>query len=701
VVEGSLAGTEIRTPAGDFDRASVELDFTRPRFEMEVRADREGDLGVLEIDAAGRIEETGEREIELRRAEVDLEQQRWRLPAPATIAWTAGEAVRVEGLRLEQTGGPGLIRMSGIVAPFDQTDVQFQVVDLPVADVALLLATDFPLTGRASLEGTVRGPAGSPELDITLGLVDGTIRDVPVTRLSSRVEYRDRTLAVAGDGLLGDSARFEVEGSMPVQLELGMPPVLDLLDDGRISGRVVTDEFPLATLDPGIASVQDLAGRVQADLRIAGTIGAPELSGGFSLADGGVTVPLLDQRYDRIEGRAELEGRTLRVVELLVRSDSVARVTGEIRFDELTNPTLALTTELEGFRPQGVDDQQDAAVWGTLRLGGTARTPRLSGDVRLDDGTVDVAFLQQGPGFGEQMVGVAESFDANFPEFEVGDASSGPRIVGLTVRAGSDVWFEAEEARAQLQGTLTVDKRGSETSIQGTLEGQQGTFNLRVGPVTRRFEVVDASIRFFGSPDPNPGLDITAARVIRTADRGDIEIRAIVSGTLNNPSLTLATAEGTTIPEAEALNFLVFGRSSTSLGEISPLGGGGQAFVDALAFAGVADYFSAQIADETGLGLDYFQIQMQPGGAQGGTELFLLLGEEVLDEIFLLFQLPLTEFSELWAVSGEWRIDREWTLEAALEPPDRQLGLPAPQRLPFDTDQQHQVFTAIRWRWTY
>jgi hypothetical protein len=50
-------GVNLRTPGGDFATAVLALDFTRPTFDLRFRGDRMAGLGLVEIEAEGRIDD--------------------------------------------------------------------------------------------------------------------------------------------------------------------------------------------------------------------------------------------------------------------------------------------------------------------------------------------------------------------------------------------------------------------------------------------------------------------------------------------------------------------------------------------------------------------------------------------------------------------------------------------------------------------
>ncbi|MBW3554059.1 MAG: translocation/assembly module TamB domain-containing protein, partial [Gemmatimonadetes bacterium] len=709
-VEAQLTGAEIRTPSGDFRNVRLDVDFTRPTFAVALRADQLGG-GVVQLEAEGRIEEEGGREIRVSVVELDLEDQRWRLPSPARIAWTAGDAVRVEDLRLQQVDGDGLLRLDGIVAPLDRADLAVEVRRLPIGELLDVVGMDLDITGDLSVDGDIRGPSDSPVITMSVALGEGTIRDVAVRSIEAQLRYADTELTLDGTGILGDSAYIELTGALPARVSLGLPPALELIEGGEIALHLVTDDFPLATLDPGIRSVQDVEGLLRADMRIGGTTTEPRLTGDMELVDGALTIPLLDKRYSEIEGLAALSGREVRVQRMVARSGGTASVSGVITFEQLTNPTFDLAATFEAFQPQDVDNADNASATGTLRLTGSLDAPVVSGRVAMDNGTLSMVPFTGRTVIGDRLVGVAEAFaPIATGELDIPGAGDPPiRVEGVQFVAGNDLWFATEEARAQLRGTLELQTVGNDMTIQGTLIGEQGTFDLRAGPVTRRFNVVAASIRFLGDPDPNPALDITASRRVPTLEGGNLEVQVRVTGTLNNPQLSLGSAEGVAVAQSELLSLLLFGRQSYTAGDAL---GGQQGLYGQIGDLGTLvggwDYLSAEVLGEADLleKLDQFQIQQRGGGLFDFQSLWLVAGEQVSigrEDVLLTFETPLQQQNELWVLGAEWRIDRQWTLELSLEP-ERYLGAVGAGRLPVSISEleiDRQFLVVIRRRWTY
>jgi hypothetical protein len=76
-------------------------------------------------------------------------------------------------------------------------------------------------------------------------------------------------------------------------------------------------------------------------------------------------------------------------------------------------------------------------------------------------------------------------------------------------------------------------------------------------------------VRFFGDPDLEPALDITALHTIRetrpNSNRQDVRVRVNIAGTINRPTLALSSADNPPLPESDLLSYLVTGEPAYAL----------------------------------------------------------------------------------------------------------------------------------------
>jgi translocation and assembly module TamB len=700
VVRVRAVAVGLITPGGrEFSGAHLELDMTPPVFALELRADQ-ADGGVLEIVADGQILLGQEQEAFLRRLTLTLEEERWQLVQPAAFRWGGPAGLRVEGFRVEQVDGEGLIALDGALAPTAETELRLEVLRLPVGDLVGLVGIGPDISGLLSATAVVRGPQETPTLELQFQLLDGVLDGVPVRVLDGSGRYAGQRLDLLARATFAEGDTLRLDASLPIALTVGIPPSFDLLETEPLRVEVIADSLPLNVFPELAADLRDPQGLVHGRAVITGTFAEPVLDGTIRLEDGAITVTAMNQRYESIQADITLENRRLVVRELRASSGGWITASGFVQFEDLGSPAANLEFRLDRFRPIGVDNLPDAEVSGTIRITGPVANPVVSGNVTLADGNIRAPAPAGADELDAELVQLLPPTPGR-PREE--PWFRGVIIQNLVIRAGDDLWFITEQARARLAGTLTVNYAPGATRIVGELAGDRGTFTLRVGPIVRRFEIREARVRFFGAPTPNPALDITAARVIQDPAGGRLEVLVNIGGTLNSPTLNLATAAGTPIPESQLLSFVLFGQPTLDLGEGLAPGRGGLA--EALLLGGIADLAALELEqalmEDLGIPVDVVQIRTAPGSGFAGIGIpTVMLGWQLTERLFVSVETGLAAIFEP-SIRLEWRIDPQWTVTAALEPVARaryfrHLGTFLPVA---GTDQQFTV--DIRRRWTY
>jgi hypothetical protein len=702
-------GRSIVTPTlGRFASAVVDLQMTPPSFSLDLNGARP-DGGVVEVAATGTLPETGPRIVVLERARFDLEHGRWVLDAPATIEWL-GDELRVDALALHNLDTEGLILLDGQLLPTGRIDARVRIAALPLEDVLRTLGQPVTLAGMLWVDGVVRGAGDDPLVNVNFRVEEPVLEGIPLQRVEGRVDYRSRRTEIEAVVIVDQQGVLDVRAELPSVLQLGGEPVFALLDGVPLSGTITAEQFalgPFASLAP--ARVREATGVINAHVDLSGTAEAPVVAGTATLVDGAVTVADLNQRFSDITGALAFDGRRLVVEDLRARSDGWAVVGGEVVLERLDNPVLDLSVTFEGFRPMGVPNQRDAALFGRLVLAGPPTALELSGNITVDDGFL---VIPQFGGARAEMVDItrpAPVMGRPIEPIQDGGPLENLRVRDLRVVVGDGTWFLADEARAQLSGELTVNKSGTATPIVGTLSGTRGQYTLVAGPLVRRFDIVSAQVRFMGSATPNPAIDVTARRIVFDPAGRQVDIDVRITGTFETPRLAVAGGEALGIAESELLSFLIFGQPTFALGgEYLP----GEDVLQQTFLGGFAELMAIELERSLGgLGLDVFQIRLGSGGLFGGLDRpTVVLGRQLRPDVFITLETGLTALlggggqgdSPLsFAARLDWALDRRSRARLAWEPVyTGRVFRGAALALPL-TEPRQQFLLEFRRRWTY
>ena len=356
-----------------------------------------------------------------------------------------------------------------------------------------------------------------------------------------------------------------------------------------IHGSLRTTGFSLALLELFGSALTDIHGALTANIDVAGTTSRPLLNGQITIDSGSATVVPIGVKLARMDANIALSGDTVFVRKLTATTTRERRgtldVTGNIALAEYHDPVFALSATASNFR--AVDRRGlaslDVSTTTPISLTGPYSGARVTGALRVDRGTVYIPEL-----ITKRLV------DLNDPELvDVVDTTIASnrailpttpsefvknlRLDNVSINIGDDVWLRSAEANIKLGGSLNVTLgrspvtgEPSQLALDGQLNAIRGTYRLDVVPfVQPTFDVEQGTLRFFGTPDLDPALNITAINTVRrpreSLNGQDIRIRATIGGTLSAPSLALSSADNLPLSQSDLLSYLITGEPAFAL----------------------------------------------------------------------------------------------------------------------------------------
>ncbi len=634
----------------------------------------------------------------------------WTLARETGITATGG-GFAIDSLELDAPNG-SRVRVSGRLPHAAAGELSLRVDSFPLSDVYALAELDTTGIG-GTLGGTLHlvGTAASPRIEAAATVVDGRFGDFRAPLIEASAEYRDRRLTFQAGVGKGSERVATVSGSLPLDLALMAVAHRQLPDSLRI--RVRADSADLAIIDALTTLVRGVSGRLMADLTVRGTWERPELTGSARIIGGAVSIPALGARYSEIEARLALSGDRLQVEEAHLKGGSgTLEVDGDVRFQALTRPVLDLKVKARTFAAFSQRDFAGLTASGDIELTGPVVGVTLTGKL-----TVDAGFLAFADLVNKRIVNLDDPEFRAIVDSALAQASDlGPsaqsvfldslRIRNLTVAMGPNVWLRSHEANIQLAGDFIVSKNieagASRYRLDGTLRAVRGTYRLTVGPTSKEFRVTRGTMRFFGTPDLNPELDIVAEHALQAINGGDLVIRVVISGTLLAPKLSLESDQRPPLSESEIVSYLLFGRPSfdQALSGAATVGTSEQAIYQA-AMAGLAGVVSGELEQTlvANLGIPVDYVAIRPGVGTAGdmfSSTRVEAGSQIGKRTFLTLNAGLCQVSrglssQTLGASVEYRLTGRWSVAASIEPTEQecrpagyQIRPPAPYQVGFD-----------------
>lgn len=462
--------------------------------------------------------------------------------------------------------------------------------DVHLASFKPLLPKAFNLAGQVDGNGKLHwqdGNVDSISSKMTLKGGEVTLQGEPPLRFQPStltVEQQQRALHAIVD-LKAVQGQIQADVTAASAARFG---------ERGLSGSVKLSVPDLALLQPFIAELQSVRGRVDGAFTLGGSIAQPQLAGHIDLADGSAKlrtpgITLQNVSFD-LSGDG---GGPLSIKGSMQSGGGSLEVGGQI---DPTKIPLRVKLDVKGENFQAMDTL-DARVWVTpdLTLLRDAEGIHIDGSL-----SVPKANITPHGGLGDDE-GVTVSPDQQIVGQKPQPAGTPLKLYSkLDLILGKDVNFKGYGLTTRITGKVAVNEtpkhpplaQGELTLVDGKYKAYGQDLNIKTGRLI-----------FSGGPVTRPGIDILAVR----KPREDIQVGVQVRGTLDKPQLTLTSQPA--MPREQQLSWLLFGQplEQNSSGNQGIIAGAALS----LGLSG-GDYFANKIGKN--LGIDTVTV----GSASGG-----------------------------------------------------------------------------------
>jgi translocation and assembly module TamB len=569
----------------------------------------------------------------LRAAGVQLDWQAETAARPARLVVQPGRAEllgsRLRWSRLAWQGGREL---SGRTGPA-QLDADVTLDPLRIAPLLARLQPSLGWNGDLAVSGrAVVRTAPTLQADLSLqrhagdlSMMQGDLRrSLGLTELRATLQARGTRwrsdVRVAGSHVGALQASVSAQTSAPHPWPGTETPI-----DGSVQLRIDDIGVHDARLPVGWR----LTGRLSAEVRLGGSLGAPTYRGTVRGSDLGVTNFVEGVRVHGGELLAVLDGERGRIERLTARAgDGQLRAQGEARFG--ADPQARIQVTAERFRALGrVDRLVDVSGQATLDL--QRQRVAIEGRFRVDQGLVDL-----GRGEAPELsrdVRVVDGPTPGRPQRVVKAAPARPVQLDLRVDLGPQLRVRGKGVNTLLAGDLRLTAPGGVLDVEGTVRTVQGTYEA-YGERLR----IDRGLVTFVGPVANPRLDIQAVR----ADLRDVEVGVAIGGTAQNPRVKLFSVPE--MSELDKLSWLTLGRSSAGLASDQ------SALLQRAALALLAGQRGSDGGEGIAKRLGLDKISVGRGQSGGLSDAVVSLGKQISERVYVGYA------QSLDATGGSWEL---------------------------------------------
>ncbi|MGH8296513.1 MAG: translocation/assembly module TamB domain-containing protein, partial [Steroidobacteraceae bacterium] len=520
----------------------------------------------------------------------------------------------------------------------------------PAAWSTTLTATRLPLStliagrtptveylGTIDVGARLFGGGSSP----ALGAVHIDLRHAVLSRrlVSGRIERTSigsgvlTATAAAGSIQAAASLTSGAIGTLSGSLEIGRgaPSWQDMPIKGEL--RAETSKLDLISLY--IPDIDRAAGHLTADARIAGTAGAPRLSGTLGISGGQIDIYQTNLRLRQIGLSARLTDDGLVFEGTAQAGKGSVHVAGQLHWrDALPYGQL----HLDGTNLRVVDipeAQIDASP--NLEFKVAAREIDVTG-------TVAVPYAKIAP---TDLTGAVTS---SSDEVIVGQQSQNPANrfkvrTQITMTLGPDVNIDTMGLTGQLTGRITV-RSGYDaiTRATGELSVEKGEY----AAYARKLEIQRGRLIFTGGPIDDPGIEIRAIKRYPDVTAG-INVR----GTLQQPQLSFFSIPS--LPQSQIVSLILSGAGGG--GSLQMMQAATPQNQQATAASELLTQGGAILAQELGSRIGLPDISLE---TDLNNETSLVLGKYLSPRLYVSYGVGLTQ--QLNAIRLRYSLGDHWTI---------------------------------------
>jgi autotransporter translocation and assembly factor TamB len=193
---------------------------------------------------------------------------------------------------------------------------------------------------------------------------------------------------------------------------------------------------------------------------------------------------------------------------------------------------------------------------------------------------------------------------------------------GSELRPGGPTGASLGDVNITVGGEIEIAKKpGDQIRLLGVVNTVRGMYEFQ----GRRFELQRAgTVRFTGTEEIDPLLDITAVRIIPNTG---VEARIRITGTPSAPELTLSSTPA--LPESDILSLIVFNR------QVNELGTGERSSLAATAGGIATGFIAAPLGESIGRALDLDLFEITTTTEEGELGAGVTLGQQIGDRTFI------------------------------------------------------------------
>jgi len=490
---------------------------------------------------------------------------KWQLDSPAALTLSATEAQLTQSC-LQYTPTGKLCTQLHWQKTADSA-IQARLEQLPLNIVAAFLPQISKLTGNvnAKVAATLR-PDGTIASDVTVNVSPGELTANLAENDIKKFSYQGGSLKLkmAKNGLATDlDFKLLDKTSIGGTLKLPRFTKLPLSGEQPIQGQIKATFADMDIIPIFAPQVEDSKGQVNMDMKLDGTLFAPQLQGQILLQNGAAHIIDLGIEIKDLNVKITGEGREPLQMHVSMKSgDGDINIDGTTNLRSATDWKVDLQIKGQNFEVVNIPDAW-ALASPDIKVSATPGRVEATGIVNIPEATITPA----GVGSGSGAVVVSKDVVIVNPiitEEKIEEISQAYAISSnVEIILGDKVTFDGFNFKSSFGGDLVASNKPGKTTVFGN--GEIYIIDGNYKAYGQNLKIDRGQVIFTGGAIENPGLDIQAYRQIKQRGEDDIIAGIHIQGTAQSPKMVLFSDPA--LDQTNILSYIIIGKPAAQASE--------------------------------------------------------------------------------------------------------------------------------------
>jgi len=562
----------------------------------------------------------------------------------------------------------------------DSMSVDFSMNDpvtgkINIKNISLAMLNEMGITEQLTgiFEGELdfSGTAENPVMQGNFTFNNAKFSGYRFMQFDGNLNYNNNLFSANLDIVPQDSGKLEAMAEIPLRfysdsLKFGFSP------KDSVNGKVILEKMTLELLQ-ALYPAANIAGFIEGDLNISGTVESPNPMGNVWLRDASLEMPEFGIEYRNVGLNLNFLRDKIRVEDILVRSrDGSLTGSGQMDFasDFYKGDISQSKIELKFNRFQPFNHRQfNMQVNGNATLGGKKGEVVYGGDITIPRSEIFIPTVLRmlgriyipelpKPILAEELEKMEQMNDTLFLaenqpvntdtiRFDYFDNFKG----NLRIRIPRNTWIKNDDMYIEILGDVELRKNFDFFELFGSVDVIRGQYDL----LGKTFVIDEGAISFQGGEDMMPFMNIKASYSFRNQQRVEQNLSVQINGTAESPEVNFQL-DGSSISEGDALSYILFGKSMNEL-TIDEQDNMAGAEGGSLAGRAAASILTSQLTNFLGekLAVDYIEVKSD-GGFDNAT---VVVGKYITNDLFVSYEQRFGETHEKDMAKYEVKLEYE------------------------------------------